>query len=68
MVIREYNCPKCGSFETQTSIKEDVLKNCPDCGQELKRKFYNPDILWCEVNRNRFNGINPQKNEPMLVR
>jgi len=66
MIIREYICPNCGTIEQKCSIKEDVLKNCPECDGELKRKFHNTDVLWCEVNRNRFNGINPQKNEPML--
>jgi len=68
MVIREYICSKCGAFETTTSIKEDVLKECPACGTELKRKFTLTDVLWCQHNKHRHTGINPQPDfKPMLV-
>jgi putative FmdB family regulatory protein len=66
MVTRIYKCEEHGEFEVESSIKEPVLRNCPQCGRELKRKFSSPDVLFCEVNRNRFNPINPQKSEPIF--
>ena len=62
---RTYICDKCGEFETTTSIKEEPLKKCK-CGMELKRRFEFPDVLFCEVNKNRWNPINPQKEFPIL--
>ena len=67
MIIREYICDKCGQFEKSESIKDEPLKNCPDCGKELKRKYSLTDVLFCEVNRNRYVGINPQKERPILI-
>jgi len=68
LVIRYYKCPNCGEFETKTSIKEDVLKDCPACGEELKRKFILVDTLFCTMNKHRLTGINPQKEFPILVK
>lgn len=68
MVERTYKCKNCGQFDKLESIKDGPLKNCPNCGEELKRKFYNTDVLFCEVNKGRFDPINPQKNDPMLTR
>ena len=65
MVTRRYKCIEHGTFEVKSSIKDEPLRKC-DCGRELKRIFDKTDVLFCEVNRNRFNPINPQKNEPML--
>ena len=67
MVIRTYKCSNCGEFETQTSIEEDVLRNCPECGEELKRRFTLTDVLFCTMNKNRFTGISPQKEFPILI-
>ena len=66
MVTRTYKCDKCGTFEKKTSIKEDPLRVC-ECGTELKRIFDKTEVLFCEVNRNRLNPINPQPdNKPIL--
>lgn len=37
MPTYEYECKKCGVFEKKQSIKDDALKVCPDCGEEVKR-------------------------------
>ncbi|MCB0221124.1 MAG: zinc ribbon domain-containing protein [Chrysiogenetes bacterium] len=38
MPTYDYECPKCGHFEVQQSMKEDALKTCPKHpDQEVKR-------------------------------
>ena len=38
MPTYDYECQKCGhSFEAFQSMKDDALKECPECGGELKR-------------------------------
>lgn len=37
MPTYEYECAKCGVFETQQRITEDALKSCPTCGSPVKR-------------------------------
>jgi putative FmdB family regulatory protein len=68
IVTRTYKCGRCGEFEKLESIKDEPLKECPECKQELKRRFHLTDVLFCEVNRNRFNGIRPQKENPILIK
>lgn len=33
----EYQCPKCGVFTEQQSIKDDSFKKCPKCKSSIKR-------------------------------
>jgi len=37
MPTYEYRCPTCGVFETRQHITEDPLKECPTCGEPVKR-------------------------------
>ncbi len=39
MPIYEYECPKCGSFEYEQSIKDDPLKRCPDCRRKVTKQI-----------------------------
>ena len=34
MPTYDYECPKCGHFEVQQSMKEDALKKCPKHPEE----------------------------------
>ena len=67
IVTRIYICPKHGTFEIKSSIKDEPLRRCKTCNEELKRVFSKPTVLFCQVNKNRFEPINPQPEyEPML--
>lgn len=33
----EYECPKCGEFELEQSIKDEALEECPECGESVQR-------------------------------
>jgi putative FmdB family regulatory protein len=37
MPIYEYNCPRCGTFETTQRITEAPLKRCPTCKSKVER-------------------------------
>ena len=38
MPVYEYECPTCEKvFEVQQKISDEALKNCPDCGGEVKK-------------------------------
>ena len=38
MSFYDYECNSCGhKFEVKQSIKDDPLKDCPECGGEVKR-------------------------------
>lgn len=37
MPIYEYNCPKCGRFELEQSMKDCPITNCPTCGGQVQR-------------------------------
>ena len=37
MPIYEYNCKRCGDFETTQRISEDPLKKCPTCGAKVTK-------------------------------
>ncbi len=40
MPTYEYRCRSCGhQFETQQSITEDALTECPECGGDLRKLF-----------------------------
>ena len=40
MPTYEYECPKCEDiFEVFQSMKDDRIKNCPECGGKVKRLF-----------------------------
>ena len=39
MTRRDYKCPDCGIFETTTSIKDEPLKTCPDCGEGVHQVY-----------------------------
>ena len=36
---RSYDCPNCGTFPIEQSIKEDVLTTCPICEATIKRNL-----------------------------
>ncbi len=33
----EYECKECGTIEVEQKISEEALKECPNCGGEVKR-------------------------------
>lgn len=37
MPIYEYNCPKCGDFETTQKITEPPLQKCPTCRRKVTK-------------------------------
>ena len=39
-----YECEKCGRFEKLQGIKDEALKECPDCSGEVKRIIGAPGI------------------------
>jgi len=41
MPIYEYECPKCGQFETTQRITEPPLKKCPACGAKIRKLISN---------------------------
>ncbi len=41
MPIYEYECPKCGQFETTQRITEPPLKKCPACGAKVRKLISN---------------------------
>ncbi|NIO11095.1 MAG: zinc ribbon domain-containing protein [Deltaproteobacteria bacterium] len=41
MPIYEYQCEKCGEFEVTQKITEEPLKDCPTCGQNVKKLISN---------------------------
>ncbi len=41
MPTYEYECRTCGySFEKVQSMSEDAVKNCPECGNEVRRLIF----------------------------
>jgi putative FmdB family regulatory protein len=41
MPIYEYNCQKCGTFETTQKITEKPLSKCPTCKGKVKKLISN---------------------------
>ena len=41
----DYNCPECGIFTVERSIKDEPLKECPKCGQPIKRIYATTDYI-----------------------
>jgi len=41
MPIYEYQCPKCGTFETTQRITEKPLNKCPTCKGKVKKLISN---------------------------
>lgn len=41
MPTYEYRCKKCGDFEYTQSIKDQALKTCPDCGNDVQKLISN---------------------------
>ena len=39
MTRRSYNCPNCGTFSVEQSIKEDTLNVCPICEATIDRNL-----------------------------
>jgi putative FmdB family regulatory protein len=46
MVLREYECPKCGYFEHEHRVSEDSLTECPTCGSECHRVWSEMPTVW----------------------
>ena len=46
MPTYEYRCHKCGIFEIEKSIHDEPLKNCPECGGEVKRMINSAGIVF----------------------
>ena len=42
MPIYEYNCPKCGDFDTMQKITDGPLKKCPTCKAKVTKLISNP--------------------------
>ncbi len=41
-----YECDECGRFEKMQGIKEEALKECPQCGREVRRIIGAPGIVF----------------------
>jgi putative FmdB family regulatory protein len=41
MPIYEYQCPKCGTFETSQRITEPALRKCPTCKSKVTKLISN---------------------------
>jgi putative FmdB family regulatory protein len=41
-----YKCQKCGEFKVEHSMNEEVLKECPKCGQTISRVFKPSAAIW----------------------
>ncbi|MFN4975322.1 MAG: FmdB family zinc ribbon protein [Bacteroidota bacterium] len=39
MPLYEYLCKNCGVLEVIQGIKDEPLKNCPNCDKEIERQF-----------------------------
>jgi len=37
MPIYEYKCPKCGIVEVMQKVDDEPLKDCPNCGEPVKK-------------------------------
>ena len=57
----EYECPKCGVFETRENMLDNRLKECPTCGREIRMLFHPaPFIMKGQVQPNRVRGESGQ--------
>lgn len=41
-----YECDECGRFEKMQSIKASPLKECPECGSEVRRIIGSPGVIF----------------------
>ncbi len=41
-----YECKNCGRFEEFQNIKDEPLKECPECGGKVKRIIGAPGIIF----------------------
>ena len=41
-----YECEDCGRFEEIQKISDDALKECPDCGKEVRKIIGNPGVVF----------------------
>ena len=39
MTRRSYDCPNCGTFSANQSVREDTLETCPICEATIKRNL-----------------------------
>jgi putative FmdB family regulatory protein len=47
MALFQFNCPKCGEFDTLKSLSGDLSKTeCPECKTESRRVWYAPNHYW----------------------
>lgn len=37
MPLYEYTCKKCGVFEVRQGIKDEPLKKCPTCSEQVEK-------------------------------
>jgi putative FmdB family regulatory protein len=46
MPFYEYICDSCESeFERFQKISDDPVKECPDCGQDVRKKIFAPPVI-----------------------
>uniref|UniRef100_A0A6M3M8B5 Putative regulatory protein FmdB zinc ribbon domain-containing protein n=1 Tax=viral metagenome TaxID=1070528 RepID=A0A6M3M8B5_9ZZZZ len=38
-MLYDYECPKCGVFESRENMLDERLKQCPTCGEKLVQLF-----------------------------
>lgn len=41
-----YECKKCGEFTVEQSMKDEPLKKCPKCGQDVNKVFRPTLSIW----------------------
>lgn len=45
-MIKTYKCPNCGEFDIDRKLSEGELKNCNQCGEEVKRVWAPTPSIW----------------------
>lgn len=79
MPIYDYECPECGRFARSQRITEDALKECPSCGQPVRRLisknvgimfkgsgFYQTDSKAAKARARELNKERQQDNQAIL--
>jgi putative FmdB family regulatory protein len=45
-MIYEYECPECGLIEVARSMRDEPLRECPECGSPIRRIYRAPGVVW----------------------
>lgn len=45
-MIKAYTCPNCGEFDIDRKLSEGKLRECPHCGEKVKRVWTPTLSIW----------------------